>query len=157
APILIGEDPAKTDWLFVRAAAELEGIGFPGLAARAYAGVDFALWDLKGKIGGLPVYKILGGYRTKGKAIAPDTAHPALGVKQAAKETRALLDKGAAGVIVELGTEDPDLDADRARQIREAVPEGAWFEVSGAGRYDFSTALWMGQMFEQEFAIDGYL
>src|SRR5687767_4816457 len=40
APMLAGEDPAKTEWLFVRATAELEGIGFPGLAARAYAGVD---------------------------------------------------------------------------------------------------------------------
>src|SRR5438477_11276851 len=60
APILAGEDPAKTEWLFARAAAELEGVGFPGLAARAYAGVDFALWDLKGKVGGLPVYKLLG-------------------------------------------------------------------------------------------------
>jgi L-alanine-DL-glutamate epimerase-like enolase superfamily enzyme len=157
APILTGEDPAKTEWLFLRARAELEGVGFPGLAARAYAGVDFALWDLKGKAGGLPVYKLLGGYRTKVKAIASDTATPALGAKQAAKETRAILDRGAAGVIVEVGTQEPDLDAERVRQIREAVPEGAWFEVSGCGRYDFATALWLGRTFEEEFGIDGYL
>lgn len=156
APMLAGEDPTRTEWLFARAAAELEGIGFPGLAARAYAGVDFALWDLKGKVGGLPVHKLLGGYRTKVKAIVADTATPALGAKQAAKDTRALLDRGAAGVVVEVGTQDPDLDAERVRQLREAVPEGAWFEVNGAGRYDFSTALWMGRMFEEEFAIDGY-
>lgn len=157
APMLAGEEATKTEWLFVRAAAELEGVGFPGVAARAYAGVDFALWDLKGKVGGLPVYKLLGGYRTKLKAVASDTATPALGVKQAAKETRALLDRGAAGVIVEVGTQDPDLDAERVRQLREAVPDGAWFEVSGCGRYDFASALWMGRTFEEEFGIDGYL
>ncbi|MGL6094451.1 MAG: hypothetical protein ACRC7O_01445, partial [Fimbriiglobus sp.] len=91
APMLAGEDPLRTEWLFARAAAELEAVGFPGLAARAYAGVDFALWDLKGKVGGLPVHKLLGGYRTKVKALVADTATPALGFKQAVKDTRTAL------------------------------------------------------------------
>jgi L-alanine-DL-glutamate epimerase-like enolase superfamily enzyme len=156
APIVVGDDPTKTEWLFARAAAELEAVGFAGLAARAYAAVDLALWDLKGKLAGLPVAKLLGGYRTKLKAIVADTATPALGVKQAVKETRAALDAGAAGVLVEVGTQDPDIDGDRVRQMREAVPEGAWFEATACGRYDFSTALWMGRMFEEEFGLDGF-
>lgn len=156
APMLVGEDPARTEWLFVRAAAELEGVGFPGLAARAYAAIDTALWDWKGRAAGLPVHQLLGGYRTKLKALAADTATPALGAKQAAKETRELLERGAAGVVVEVGTRDPDVDADRIRQLRESVPDGAWFEVSGAGRYDFSSGLWVGRFCEDEIAADGF-
>lgn len=155
-PIVLGEDASRIERLYLKVTAELEGLGFAGLAARAYAAFDFALWDLKGKCAGLPVHSLLGGYRTKLKAIVSDTATPALGVKQAARETRALLDRGAAGVIVEIGTQDPDIDADRVRQLREVVPEGAWFEVSGNGRYDYATALFMGQMFEEEFGIDGF-
>jgi L-alanine-DL-glutamate epimerase-like enolase superfamily enzyme len=63
---------------------------------------------------------------------------------------------GAAGVLVEIGTEDPDVDADRVRQLREAVPDGAWFEISGCGRYDYASALWLGLVFEDEFAADGF-
>ncbi len=156
APMIVGEDPNFNERLFLRANAEMEDIGFCGLAARAYAAIDFALWDIKGKAANLPVYQLLGGYRTKLKAIAADTATPALGAKQAIRETRKLLDLGAAGVIVEIGTNDPDVDADRIRQLREAVPEGAWFELSGGGRYDLATAVWLGRMCEEEFAVDGF-
>ena len=156
APILAGEDPTRTEWLFQRAVAELQAVGFAGLAARGYAGVDFALWDLKGKVGGLPVHKLLGGYRTKVKAILSDTATPAVGIKQAAADTRALFDQGAAGVCIEIGTLDPEFDVERVRQMRSAVPDGAWFEVSGCGRYDYSTALAVGRLFEEEFAIDEF-
>jgi L-alanine-DL-glutamate epimerase-like enolase superfamily enzyme len=155
ADVVAGHDPA-TEALYLKAWAELEGLGFAGLAARAYAAVDFALWDLKGKAAGLPVHRLLGVYRTKLKAVVSDTATPALGSKQAVQETRAALDRGAAGVQVEVGTADPELDAERVRQIRVGVPDGAWFEVSACGRYDFSTAAWMGEIGVEEFGLDGY-
>lgn len=156
APIVLGEDPELIERLFLRTSLELESLGSGGLVHRAYAAVDFALWDLKGRMAGLPVFKLLGGYRTKLKALASDTATPALGTKAAIKETKAALDAGAAGVIVEIGTADPDIDAERLRSMRGAVPEGAWFEVSANTRYDFSTALWMAKLCEDEFAIDGF-
>ena len=157
APLLLGEDPARSEWLFLKASHELSTLGFTGAVARAYAAADFALWDLKGQAANLPVHQLLGGYRTKLKAIVSDTATPALGVKQAVKETRTLLDRGAAGVQIEVGTADPDVDVDRLRQILEALPEGPWIEVSAAGRYDSASALWMGRAFEQEFGVDSYL
>ncbi|MDB5308798.1 MAG: hypothetical protein JWO38_3000 [Gemmataceae bacterium] len=156
ADVVVGQDPASTESLYLKAWKELEGLGFAGLAARAYAAVDFALWDLKGKVSGLPVHQLLGGYRTQLKAIVSDTATPAVGTKQALRDTRIALDSGAAGVQIEIGTQDPEFDAERVRLMREGVPDGAWFEVSACGRYDFSTAVWMGEIGTQEFGLDGY-
>jgi L-alanine-DL-glutamate epimerase-like enolase superfamily enzyme len=156
ADVVTGHDPAATEALSLKASAELEGLGFAGLAARAYAAVDFALWDWKGKSAGMPVHRLLGGYRTRLKAVVSDTATPALGSKQAVRETRAALDRGAAGVQVEVGTLDPELDEERLRQLREGTPDGAWFEVSAAGRYDFATAAWIGEVGAQDYGLDGF-
>jgi L-alanine-DL-glutamate epimerase-like enolase superfamily enzyme len=156
ADVIGGQSPTATEAMYLKAWAELEGLGFVGLAARAYAAVDFALWDLKGKAAGLPVHQLLGGYRTKLKAVVSDTATPAVGTKQAIKDTKAALDRGAAGVQIEIGTQDPEFDAERVRQLRQGVPDGAWFEVSACGRYDFSTAAWMGEVGTDEFGLDSY-
>jgi L-alanine-DL-glutamate epimerase-like enolase superfamily enzyme len=156
AGVVRGQDPTGTERLYLKAWAELEGLGFAGLAARAYAAVDFALWDLKGKQANLPVHRLLGGYRTALKAVVSDTATPAVGTKQALADTAAALDRGAAGVQIEVGTQDPEFDVERVRRLREGVPDGAWFEHSAGGRYDFSTAAWMGTVGTDELGIDGF-
>jgi L-alanine-DL-glutamate epimerase-like enolase superfamily enzyme len=58
-PTLLGEDP-------LRAAKLLEGLR-SSLRPQpsAYAGVDMALHDLLGRVSGLPLWRLLGGYREK--------------------------------------------------------------------------------------------
>lgn len=57
-PLLIGEDPLSTQHLWSKLWAALYRMG--GFA-RGLSAVDMALWDIKGKVAGLPIYQLLGG------------------------------------------------------------------------------------------------
>ena len=59
-PLLIGRDPARIEdmWQYLyRGAYWRRG----PVTMTAIAAVDTALWDIKGKVAGLPVYQLLGG------------------------------------------------------------------------------------------------
>ena len=59
-PCLIGKDPLRTEdaWqYFYRGAYFRRG----PVAMAAIGAIDMALWDIKGKVAGLPVYQLLGG------------------------------------------------------------------------------------------------
>lgn len=59
-PYLIGEDPERIEYLWQLAYRVLFYRGGPDTGA-ALAGIDMALWDIKGKKYGVPVYQLLGG------------------------------------------------------------------------------------------------
>jgi L-alanine-DL-glutamate epimerase-like enolase superfamily enzyme len=61
APLLIGEDARDVERLWHKMQAQIWWYGPEGIAAFAVSALDMGLWDLKGKIFGLPVCKLLGG------------------------------------------------------------------------------------------------
>lgn len=61
-PILMGQDPLDLEYLVFKMMTRTSYYGGNhGMATHAITGVEFALWDLIGKITDQPVYKILGG------------------------------------------------------------------------------------------------
>jgi L-alanine-DL-glutamate epimerase-like enolase superfamily enzyme len=61
APLLAGEDPTRIGALIDRLRTHTFWYGAGGLATMAISGVDIALWDLAGKVAGVPVHALLGG------------------------------------------------------------------------------------------------
>jgi L-alanine-DL-glutamate epimerase-like enolase superfamily enzyme len=59
-PRLIGEDPFQTDPLYDEMLYPNFKLGPMGAISEAIAGVDIALWDLKGKIFGCPGVQVAG-------------------------------------------------------------------------------------------------
>ncbi|MDP6514517.1 MAG: mandelate racemase/muconate lactonizing enzyme family protein [SAR202 cluster bacterium] len=58
---LIGEDPFDIDRLWHKIYRRYTYLGSRGLVTAVISGIDIALWDIKGKALGRPVYEILGG------------------------------------------------------------------------------------------------
>src|SRR5215470_17197405 len=65
-PLLIGQDPWDTEFLWQHMYRKTIAFGRKGIGMAAISAVDIALWDLLGKSAKQPVFRLLGG-RTKPK------------------------------------------------------------------------------------------
>jgi D-arabinonate dehydratase len=132
APLLVGEDPRDVERLWQKMYACKVDLGNRSIHTldmynhamfmQAIAAVDNALWDLFGKIVGLPVYKLLGGFRDKVPVLAIG------GYYQASKGQDQLNDEmlyykslGIAGVKFKVGRKNVTEDVERVAQVRELV------------------------------------
>jgi len=64
APLLIGENPLNTEYLYEKMYRSSVAFGRKGAVVAAISALDIALWDIKGLALGQPVFMLLGG-RTK--------------------------------------------------------------------------------------------
>ena len=83
----------------------------------AKAAIDMALYDILGKVARRPLYRVLGGYRTK---VFTDFT---LGIKspeEMAKDAVKAVEHGFKALKVKVGI-DPEEDVERVAKIRDAV------------------------------------
>jgi mannonate dehydratase len=99
-PLLIGRDAARIEdtWQYLYKGAYWRG-GPVGMAA--IAAVDTALWDIKGKVAGLPVYQLLGGASRDGVTIYGHADGET--VDEALAEVDRFLQAGYRAVRVQVG------------------------------------------------------
>jgi D-galactarolactone cycloisomerase len=60
-PMCVGRDPRPITSLNDDLQRALHGVGRAGPTIYALSGIDIALWDIAGKVAGLPLYRVLGG------------------------------------------------------------------------------------------------
>src|SRR5688500_9198981 len=60
-PMCVGRDPGHIAAINDDLQRVLHGVGRNGPTLYALAGLDIALWDIAGKVAGLPLYRLLGG------------------------------------------------------------------------------------------------
>lgn len=128
APLLIGRDPQRIEDLWHLVYRQGYWRGGPIFMA-ALAAIDFALWDIKGKQAGLPVYQLLGGrardgvrcYSHAGGRDAIETEdHARRLMAQGFQVVRCQVGPyGGAGV---LGHHEPITPGTPAEQIYEPTP-----------------------------------
>ena len=112
APALKGSDPLRPAFLLKR----LKSNGFNSHPC-ALAAVDIALADLMGKAAGLPVWKMLGGFRTR---IKTSVTIGIMGVVETVDRAVDYTRQGFKSLKIKGGC-DVDADVERVLRVREAV------------------------------------
>jgi hypothetical protein len=95
-------------------------VGRGGIAAFAISAIDIALWDLRGKAAGQPLWKLAGGAANTCDAYSGgiDLAFP---LDKLLDNVRGYLAKGVGGVKIKIGRQDLEEDIDRIRAVRQLI------------------------------------
>ena len=95
SPYLIGEDPQRIEYLWQVCYRRRFMRGGPATGS-AMAGIDQALWDIKGKACGMPVYQLLGGMaRTKVRVYGHVSGNTA---EEAARQAKQRVARGITAI-----------------------------------------------------------
>ncbi len=149
APLLTGEDALDHERLWDKLYRRLQTVGRRGLVTQAQAAVDLALWDIKGKMSGLPVHKLLGGRRESAPVYGSDGGWLYMTVSEMLAAFEEYLSQGMMGVKMKIGHEDPRVDISRVKQVRTALGGQVWLAVDANQKWDLPTAVWVGRELEQ--------
>jgi L-alanine-DL-glutamate epimerase-like enolase superfamily enzyme len=145
APLLIGQDPLAIEahWEGMYGSMRLRG-HVAGYQLEAIAGVDIALWDLAGKLLGVPVYRLLGGpFWTSLPAYASGV--PGRTVEERRASAERFIADGYAAIKSSIGRGDLDTDLAGVAALAETVRGRADLLVDAHGAYASHTALAVGR------------
>ena len=146
APMLVGEDPLAHEYLWHRVYNLLRDHGQKGMPIQALSGIDIALWDIAGKVAGLPLYRLLGGGCRDGIGVygygmmlqrVPDLA------QRFHDEAAALIDEPFGGLKMKVGFGVGE-DIKLIEAVRRAVPEDRNMMVDANHAYSIREAFHVG-------------
>src|SRR5256886_229393 len=147
-PDLLGEDPLLVERLWERMFRADMGMKKQGVVAYALSALDIGLWDIAGKVAGLPLYKLWG---------AVTDRIPAYGSggwsKYSEKELIAVAERYAAQGCkyykMKIHHSDPRENAKRVAAVRRALGDGMRMMVDVNQRLDVLANIRQAQALEE--------
>lgn len=148
--LLIGMNPLEHDLIREKLYRRTMYFGRRGVAVAAMAGVDMALWDLKGKFFQEPIHRLLGGKRHD-KILAYASILFGSDGRQTAEIARRWKDAGYKAI--KFGWEpmgvSESLDMELVGSAREGFGEGGTLLIDAGCVWDARTALQRAHAFQQ--------
>ncbi len=153
APLLIGEDPRETLYLWQKLGRfpPVQWVGRSGITHLAHSAVDIALWDIKAKAAGVPLWKLLGGSQQK-KVMAYNTDGGWLNWpldKLINDARRSVEESGFQGIKIKVGSPNPNDDLKRLDAVRKTIGPRIQLMVDANGRWDLPSAINYGRHFTE--------
>jgi L-alanine-DL-glutamate epimerase-like enolase superfamily enzyme len=147
--LLLGEDPFETEYLWHKMYRQNIYAGRRGIAIHAMSGIDMALWDIKGKALGQPIWRLLGGgFHRKGiRAYASSL----FGATPAETRDRAERFRHRGFTAVKFGWhpmgQDERTDIELVREARAGLGDDADLMIDAGLVWDAKTALQRARAF----------
>jgi L-rhamnonate dehydratase len=147
--IVIGEDPLQTARLWDKMYASTLYYGRGGAALQAMAGVDLALWDIKGKALGKPIVELLGGAMRDRMRVYSSNMFQ-FTIEATVERARRAIDTGHTAV--KFGWEpfgrDEAMDLRYVEAVRTAIGDANDFMLDVGLAWDAKTTIRRARLFE---------
>jgi L-alanine-DL-glutamate epimerase-like enolase superfamily enzyme len=144
-PLLLGEDPREVRalWEKLHKQSEIYWVGRAGITHLALGAIDIALWDLKAKDAGLPLWKLLGGSAAKKvEAYHTDGGWLNWPLETLVSDCRRLVEKeGYRAVKLKVGGPNPLEDLRRVEAVRQALGPDVRIMTDANGRWTLPQAI----------------
>ncbi|MEX0762065.1 MAG: mandelate racemase/muconate lactonizing enzyme family protein [Dehalococcoidia bacterium] len=129
------------------------------LATTALSGVDIALWDIKGRVLGQPVYKLLGGAHRKRIRVYANGWYTNPGTpQQNGDEAKRVVDMGYTAMKFDpfgqenyytISLAEAQLAQDRVAAVRQSVGPNVDILVEAHAKFNVATAIQLGKRLEE--------
>jgi L-alanine-DL-glutamate epimerase-like enolase superfamily enzyme len=149
--LVVGESALDPPARFHAGVHAVRNTGRPGVASCAISAVDVALWDLKARLLGLPLHRLLGALREE----VPVYGSGGFTTYDDDRTTRQLsgwVDQGIGRVKIKIGESagtDVARDLARVRLAREVVGENVELFVDANGGYGVGQAIRVGRELDE--------
>ena len=174
--LLHGQDPSQIEAIWHRVFRSFTYLGTRGATSHAVSGIDIALWDLRGKVLGLPVYELLGGKLREDVLLY---THPLGGSLRQdddlVREIRAIVESGHTALKIDpfphrsgqSPANDDFLDGNLAREaereairltsrVRQVAGDDVELLIDAHGRFNVPTAVRLCRALEDAARIDWF-
>ena len=148
--MLLGEDPFQTDYLWKKLDDGTSYYGRGGAVIQAMAGIDLALWDIKGKALGKPVWALLGGKPGRLRAYSSNMFQ--LTVEATVERAKAAIDAGYTAVKFgwePFGRAGIELDLRYLEAIKRVTGSEVELMLDVGHAWDAKTAIQRCRRFEE--------
>ncbi len=132
----------------------IRNLGRPGISSMAIAAVDLALWDLKARLLGLPLCRLLG-MACDRVPVYGSGGFTAYSNERLSEQLAGWVHEGIPRVKMKVGSRPGD-DPARVRAAREAIGDGIELFVDANGAYTRKQALELGERFRSEADVSWF-
>lgn len=140
---IIGRTPFETEDIWEDLFHYARGVGRKGLSFCALSAVDIALWDLKGKILNMPLFRLLGGTKRE-IPIYASGGWTSFSDDELVNEALKMVNRGYKNIKLKVGVDggrNIRADVRRSRKVRDAIGPDIGFMVDANNAFHAADAV----------------